>query len=157
MDAVLQNFRRSFAPSTSFFHSPSLDSPAIMEELYRRADRYSTLEYNIRAATQAVMIISKPIGSNKPEGKKSYELREKIGSNLEISHKKKSPYMVAVLLAPKKAQIWLLSYWRLKKIIYGCHPAGTLKSPYMVDVLLASKKAQIWLLLYWHLKKFKYG
>ena len=76
MDAVLQNFRRSFAPSTPFFHSLSLDPPAIMEELYMRADRYSTLEENIRAATQTVMITSKPTGSNKPEGKKPPKPRE---------------------------------------------------------------------------------
>ena len=31
MDAVLQNFRRSFGPSTPFFHSLSLDPPTIME------------------------------------------------------------------------------------------------------------------------------
>ena len=55
MDAVLQNFRRSFGPSTPFFYSLSLDPPATMEELYKRADRYSTLEDNIRTSTQTVM------------------------------------------------------------------------------------------------------
>ena len=34
MDAVLQNFRRSFRPTTPFFQSLSVDSPATMEELY---------------------------------------------------------------------------------------------------------------------------
>ena len=56
MDAVLQNFRRSFGPTTPFFQSLSLDPPATMEKLYRRADKYSTLEDNIRAASQTVMI-----------------------------------------------------------------------------------------------------
>ena len=42
--------------SPPFFHSLSLDSPATMEELYRRADKYSTLEDNIWAASQTVMI-----------------------------------------------------------------------------------------------------
>ena len=60
MDAVLQNFRRSFGPSTHFFHSLSLDPPMTMEELYRRVDRYSMLEDNIRATSQIVMITSKP-------------------------------------------------------------------------------------------------
>ena len=50
MDAVLQNFRRRFARSTPFFHSLSLNSQVTMEELYKRADRYSTLEDNICAA-----------------------------------------------------------------------------------------------------------
>ena len=44
MDAVLQNFRRSFGPTTPFFHSLSLDPPAIIEELYRWADKYLKLE-----------------------------------------------------------------------------------------------------------------
>ena len=56
MDAVLQNFRRSFGPTTPFFQSLSLDPPATMEKLYRRADKFSTLEDNIRAASQTVMI-----------------------------------------------------------------------------------------------------
>ena len=56
MDAVLQNFRRSFGPTTPFFQSLSLDPPATMEELYRRTDKFSTLEDNIRAASQTVMI-----------------------------------------------------------------------------------------------------
>ena len=51
MDAVLQNFRRCFGPSTSIFQLLSLDPPTTMEELYRQADRYLKLEDNIRAAT----------------------------------------------------------------------------------------------------------
>ena len=51
MDAVLQNFRRSFGPTTPFFQSLSLDPPATMEEMYRRADKFSTLEDNIRDAS----------------------------------------------------------------------------------------------------------
>ena len=47
MDAVLQNFRRSFGPTTPFFQSLSLDPLTTMEELYRRTDKYSTLEDNI--------------------------------------------------------------------------------------------------------------
>ena len=81
MDAVLQNFRRYFGPSTPFFHSLSLDPPATMEELYRRVGRCSTLEDNIYATTQIVMIISKPAESNKLEGKKSYEPKESQRKN----------------------------------------------------------------------------
>ena len=47
-----------------------------MEELYRRADRYSTLEDNIRVATQTVMTTSKPTGSSKSERKKPPKPRE---------------------------------------------------------------------------------
>ena len=51
LDAILQNFRRSFVPSTPFLESLSLYPPATMEELYKRADRYLMLEENIRVDT----------------------------------------------------------------------------------------------------------
>ena len=51
VDAVLQNFRKSFAPLTLFFHLLSLDPPTTMEELYKWADKYSTQEDNIRSTT----------------------------------------------------------------------------------------------------------
>ena len=95
MEAILQNFRRSFAPSTPFFHSLSLDPSATMEELSKRADRYSTLEDNIQAAIQTVMITSKPTGSSKPEGKKPPESKEGRSKNRkrprDQSQKKREP------------------------------------------------------------------
>ena len=81
MDIVFQNFRKSFALSTLFFYSLSLDPLTIMEELYRWVDRYSTLEDNIRAATQTVMITSKPTENSKLEGKKPSEPGEGQGKN----------------------------------------------------------------------------
>ena len=92
MDAVLHNFRRSFDPSTPFFHSMSLDPPTTIEELYRRVDRYSTLEDNICTATQTVIITIQPTERNKLVGKKSPEIRKiitKIESDPVISHKKR--------------------------------------------------------------------
>ena len=76
MDAVLQNFRRSFRPSTPFFQSLSLDPLVTMEELYRRADRYSILEDNNRSATHTVMITSQPVEGNKHPGKKPSKSKE---------------------------------------------------------------------------------
>ena len=66
MDAVLQNFKRSFGSTTPFFQSLSLDPLVTMEELYCRADKFSTLEDNIRAASQTVMITAQ---NNKPATK----------------------------------------------------------------------------------------
>ena len=80
MDAVLQNFRRSFRPTTPFFQSLSLDPPTTMEELYRRADKYSTLEDNIRAASQMVMITAqsgKAATKSEPEQKGSQSKGQK--------------------------------------------------------------------------------
>ena len=81
MDTILHNLRKSFALSTPFFHSLSLDPPNTMEELYKRANIYSTLEDNISVATPTVMITSKPAGNSKPEGKKPLEPGEGQGKN----------------------------------------------------------------------------
>ena len=86
MDAVLQNFRRSFGPSTPFFRSLSLDLPVIMEELYRWADKYSMLEDNIPAAAQTVMIINQSGKGNNPSGKKPSKSKEGEGRDRKWSH-----------------------------------------------------------------------
>ena len=81
MDAVLQNFKTSFEPSTPFFQLLSLNPPTTMEELYKRADTYSTLEDNVHAATQTIMITNQPAEGNKPPGKQSFESKE--GQNID--------------------------------------------------------------------------
>ena len=92
MDAVLKNFRRSFGPTTPFFHSLSLDPPTIMEELYRRVDKYSTLEDNIRAASQTVMITaqsSKSVTKGQSEQNGSQSKNQK--HSRDQSKKKREP------------------------------------------------------------------
>ena len=86
MDAVLQNFRKSFRPSTPFFQSLPLDLPTTMEELYRRADKYLMLENNICAAAQTVMIINQSVEENKPSGKKLSESKEGQGRDRKRSY-----------------------------------------------------------------------
>ena len=81
MDGILQNFRRSFGPTTPFFHSLSLDPPMTMEELYRRVDKYSTPEDNIRATSQTVMITAQ---SSKPTTIKQYLVEPLVLASLEV-------------------------------------------------------------------------
>ena len=92
MDAVLQNFRRSFGPTTLFFQSLSFDPSATMEELYRRANKFSTLEDNIRAASQTVMITTQ---SGKPAAKGPSEHKSRQGKGQKRpdgkSEKRKDP------------------------------------------------------------------
>ena len=76
MDSVLQKFRRSFEPSTPFFQPLSLDPPMKLEELYKRDDRYSMLEDNVRVMTQTVRIRNQPTEGNQQLGKKSSEFKE---------------------------------------------------------------------------------
>ena len=92
MDAVLQNFRRSFGPTTPFFQSLSLDPPATMEELYQRANKFSTFEDNIRATSQTVMITAqdpKPAVKGPSKHKHSQGKSQKLPD--DHSEKKKDP------------------------------------------------------------------
>ena len=98
MDAVLQNFRRSFGPTTLFFQSLSLDPSATMEELYRRADKFSTLEDNIRTTSQTVMITTqntKPTVKGPSEHKRSQGKSQKLPDG--HSEKKKDPLQFTAL------------------------------------------------------------
>ena len=112
MNAVLQNFRRSFRPSTPFFQSLSLDPLAIMEELYRQADRYSMLEDNIRVTTQTTMITNQLAEGKKLPGKRPFESKEGQGKNrkrsLDQSQKKRELPQFTLLI---------VSYERLLPII----------------------------------------
>ncbi|RVW68370.1 hypothetical protein CK203_061699 [Vitis vinifera] len=51
MDAVLQIFKRSICPGTPFFESLAKKPPTTMDDLFRRASKYSMLEDDVRAAT----------------------------------------------------------------------------------------------------------
>ncbi|RVX22394.1 hypothetical protein CK203_012670 [Vitis vinifera] len=56
MDAVLQIFKRSICPDTPFFESLAKKPPTTMNNLFRRASKYSMLEDDVRAATQQVLV-----------------------------------------------------------------------------------------------------
>ncbi|RVW17419.1 hypothetical protein CK203_094149 [Vitis vinifera] len=71
MDAVLQIFKRSICPGTPFFESLAKKPPTTMDDLFRRANKYSMLEDDVRAATQQVLVAGRPSrnnteGNNKP-------------------------------------------------------------------------------------------
>ncbi|RVW52933.1 hypothetical protein CK203_072727 [Vitis vinifera] len=56
MDVVLQIFKRSICPGTPFFESLAKKPPTTMDDLFRRANKYSMLEDDVRAATQQVLV-----------------------------------------------------------------------------------------------------
>ncbi|RVW21287.1 hypothetical protein CK203_110079 [Vitis vinifera] len=56
MDAVLQIFKRSICPGTPFFESLAKKPPTTMDDLFRRANKYSMLEDDVQAATQQVLV-----------------------------------------------------------------------------------------------------
>ncbi|RVW27119.1 hypothetical protein CK203_098953 [Vitis vinifera] len=56
MDVVLQIFKRSICPGTPFFESLAKKPPTTMDDLFRRANKYSMLEDDVRATTQQVLV-----------------------------------------------------------------------------------------------------
>ncbi|RVX07656.1 hypothetical protein CK203_021925 [Vitis vinifera] len=56
MDAVLQIFKRSICPGTPFFELLAKKPPTTMDDLFRRASKYSMLEDEVRAATQQILV-----------------------------------------------------------------------------------------------------
>nr|CAN72341.1 hypothetical protein VITISV_025653 [Vitis vinifera] len=56
MDVVLQIFKRSICPGTPFFESLAKKPLTTMDDLSRRANKYSMLEDDVRAATQQVLV-----------------------------------------------------------------------------------------------------
>ncbi|KAL6334842.1 hypothetical protein AAG906_022831 [Vitis piasezkii] len=56
MDVVLQIFKRSICPSTPFFESLAKKPPTTMDDLFRRASKYSMLEDDVRAATHQILV-----------------------------------------------------------------------------------------------------
>ena len=56
MDVVLQIFKRSICPSTPFFESLAKKPSTTMDDLFRRANKYSMLEDDVRAITQQILV-----------------------------------------------------------------------------------------------------
>ncbi|KAL6327105.1 hypothetical protein AAG906_014349 [Vitis piasezkii] len=65
MDVVLQIFKRSICPGTPFFESLAKKPPTTMDDLFRRASKYSMLEDDVRAATQILVADGHPSGGKK--------------------------------------------------------------------------------------------
>ena len=67
MDVILQIFKRSIGLDTSFFESFAKKLPATMDDLFRRVDKYFMLEYDVRGATQQVLVTKDDkAGNSKP-------------------------------------------------------------------------------------------
>ncbi|RVW70662.1 hypothetical protein CK203_059000 [Vitis vinifera] len=56
MDVVLQIFKQSICPGTPFFESLAKKPLTTMDDLFRRASKYSMLEHDVRDTTQQVLV-----------------------------------------------------------------------------------------------------
>ncbi|XP_034707022.1 uncharacterized protein LOC117930474 [Vitis riparia] len=78
MDAILQIFKRSICPRTPFFESLAKKPPTTMDELFQRANKYSMLEDDIRAAAQQVLVTGQAV---KNEATRSFKTPNHPGSS----------------------------------------------------------------------------
>ena len=60
MDVVLQIFKRSICPGMPFFESFAKKPLMTMDDLFRRVNKYSMLEDDVRATTQQILVTSQP-------------------------------------------------------------------------------------------------
>lgn len=61
MDDVLQIFKWSICPGTPFFETLAKKPPVSMDDLFRRANKYSMLEDDVCVTTQQVLVTNQPI------------------------------------------------------------------------------------------------
>lgn len=79
MDTILQIFKRSIFPSTHFFESLAKKPPMTMEDLFRRANKYSMLQDDVRAITQRVLVTSQPARKDLTKSSKTTSQRRQVG------------------------------------------------------------------------------
>ena len=84
MDVVLQIFKRSICPGTPFFESLVKKPPTTMNDLFRRASKYSMLEDDVCVTTQQILVVgqtsrsdversSRPPDQPRPSGRRQRE------------------------------------------------------------------------------------
>ena len=56
IDVILQIFKRNICLGTRFFESLAKKPSATMDDLFKRANKYSMLEDDVRIATQQILI-----------------------------------------------------------------------------------------------------
>ena len=88
MDAVLQIFKRSICPGIPFFESFTKKPPISMDDLFRRAGKYSMLVDDVRAAMQQVLITGQAVRS---EATRSFKAPNHPGSSNRGQDERRPP------------------------------------------------------------------
>ncbi|RVW63305.1 hypothetical protein CK203_058750 [Vitis vinifera] len=88
MDAVLQIFKWSICPGTPFFESLAKKPPTSMNDLFRRASKYSMLEDDVWAATQQVLVAGQAM---RGETTRSFKAPNHLGSSNRGQDERRPP------------------------------------------------------------------
>ena len=114
MDVVLQIFKRSICPSTPFFESLAKKPPTTMDDLFRRASKYSMLEDDMRAATQQILVVRQTSRSDAERSSKLPDRLRLFGQRQEEQSRPELPPLTPLSVSYEKLlpMIQDLSYFR---------------------------------------------
>ncbi|KAL6324749.1 hypothetical protein AAG906_017089 [Vitis piasezkii] len=79
MDTILQIFKRSICPGYTLFESLAEKPSTMIDDLFKRANKYSMLEDDVRAANQHVLVTSWNARNESTESSKSKHQHRKTG------------------------------------------------------------------------------
>ncbi|RVW72519.1 hypothetical protein CK203_053233 [Vitis vinifera] len=102
MDAVLQIFKRSICPGTPFFESLAKKPPTTMDDLFRRANKYSMLKDNVRAATHQVLVVGQASRSGAERNVKLPDLPRPSNRRQEGPSRLKMPPLTPLSISYEK-------------------------------------------------------
>ncbi|RVW65723.1 hypothetical protein CK203_057696 [Vitis vinifera] len=102
MDAVLQIFKRSICPGTPFFESLAKKPPTTMDDLFRRASKYSMLEDDVRAATQQILVVGQASRSGAERSSKLPNRPRPSGRRQEEQSRPERPSLTPLSISYEK-------------------------------------------------------
>ena len=102
MDAVLQNFKCSICLGTLFFESLAKKPSTTMDDLFWRANKYSMLEYDVRAATQQILVAGQTSRSDTERSSKLPDRPRSSGRRQEEQSRPKLPPLTSLSVSYEK-------------------------------------------------------
>ncbi|XP_034707008.1 uncharacterized protein LOC117930459 [Vitis riparia] len=102
MDVLLQIFKRSICPSTPFFESLAKKPLTTMDDLFRRANKYSMLEDDIHAATQQILVTRQPFRSDVARSSKPLSQQRPLNRRQGEQRQLDSPPLTPLIVSYEK-------------------------------------------------------
>ena len=102
MDVVLQIFKRSICPGTSFFESLAKKPPTTMDYLFQGASKYSMLEDDVRAATQQILVAGQASRNNAERSVKLPDRPRPFGRRQEEQSRLEQPPLTPLSISYEK-------------------------------------------------------
>ncbi|RVX12536.1 hypothetical protein CK203_011636 [Vitis vinifera] len=102
MNVVLQIFKRNICPGTPFFESLAKKPPTTMDDLFRRASKYSMLKYDVRAASQQILVAGQASRSGAERSVKLSDRPRPSGRRQEEQSRPKLPPLTPLSISYEK-------------------------------------------------------